>query len=70
MNLTLLELNLKAVVLIAKQAQTGVRGIALPILDPRARGEWLVSATPRPLYLWERHSFPLVQEAIYASRTI
>jgi len=70
MNLAWLELNVKAVASNAKQTHKGVRGIALPILDPRARAEWVVSATPRPLYPWERHSLLLVQEVVYASVTI
>jgi hypothetical protein len=70
MNLTWLELNLKAVALNGKQAQTRVKGISLAILDPLARGEWVVSATPRPLSPWERHPLPFVQEAVYASGMI
>jgi hypothetical protein len=36
------------------RAQRGSRGIALLILDLRARRGWVVSTTPRPLYPRER----------------
>jgi hypothetical protein len=37
-----------------EQAQRVDRGIALSFLDPGARRGWVVSTTPRPLYLRER----------------
>jgi hypothetical protein len=36
------------------KAQRGGRGIALLFPDHGARRRWMVSTTPRPLYLWER----------------
>jgi hypothetical protein len=36
------------------RAQRGRRGIALLILDLSARRGWVVSTTPRPLYLWDK----------------
>jgi len=41
--------KVKAVLLHAKQAQRGDRGIALPVLDPGSRRGWVVSATPSDL---------------------
>ena len=39
----------------ATKAQSGSRCIALPLLQhQRYRWGWVVNATPRPLYLWER----------------
>jgi hypothetical protein len=59
--------NGKAVPLHAGQAQRRARGIVLPILDPGARGGWVVSATPRPFYRRERDAVLVVQEAGWAS---
>ena len=45
----------------------GCRGIAL-VFNVGARGGWLVNATPRPLYPWDRNPVPIVQEAGWAPR--
>jgi hypothetical protein len=47
-------------------AQTGVGGIALPVLNFGARCGCVVNVIPRPLYPWERHPAPVVQEAGWA----
>jgi hypothetical protein len=39
-----------AVPLHGKQAQSGGRSVAVPILDPGKRKGWVVSATPWPLH--------------------
>jgi len=39
-----------------------MRGIAILIHDLDNRWGWAVSATPLPLYLWERDIVPIVQE--------
>ena len=57
----------KAVLLHAQQAHGGGRGIALPMLDPGARREWVVGAMPPLLYAWGRDLVPIVQEAGLAS---
>jgi hypothetical protein len=46
----------------AKQAQTGGRGIALPMLGPGTRRQWIISATPQLLYLQEKALLPIVKE--------
>jgi hypothetical protein len=42
-------------------AVRGVRGIALPVLDPDARRGWVVSVTPRPFYLGKIDPVPIIQ---------
>jgi hypothetical protein len=46
--------KVKFILLQSSVAQRGGRVIALPILDPGAKKGWAVSATPRPLYPWNR----------------
>ena len=53
-----------------KQARRGGAGIALPILDPDAKMEWVVSTTPRPLYSREREQAPIAQEAGWTSELV
>ena len=45
------------------QTERGVRGIALPIVDPDARRGWVVSVTPWPFYLGERDTVPIIQRS-------
>jgi hypothetical protein len=46
--------------------QTRSRGIALRFLQPRCWIEWVVNATPRPLYLRERDLVTIVEEDWWA----
>jgi hypothetical protein len=43
----------------AKQARRAGRSLALRILGPEARRGRVVSATPRPLYPYEKIRYPL-----------
>jgi len=43
------------------KAQKGSKGIALLFLQPCYQMEWVVSATPQPLYPGEREPVPIVQ---------
>jgi hypothetical protein len=44
----------------ATKAQRRSRGIALRFLNLGARWEWVVNATPRPLYPRERYPVPMI----------
>jgi hypothetical protein len=59
--------KIKAVQLHAQQAYGGGPDIALTIHYPGARRGWVVSATPRLLYSWQRDAATIVQEAGWAS---
>jgi len=59
LNLTVVKGKVKAVLLHAKQAQRGDRGIALPVLDPGIRTGWVVSATLSDLPAKEETWYPL-----------
>ena len=48
------------------QTQRGSRGTAPNHSQSGARWRWVVNATPRPLYPWERDPVPIVQEAGWA----
>jgi hypothetical protein len=56
-------LKVKAVLVHAKQALSGVTGIALAILDPVYRRRRVANAKPRPLYTREREPVSILQEA-------
>jgi hypothetical protein len=66
-NVHTVNVSLKAILLHAKQAQRGGRGIALPILNLGARRERVVSIMPWLLHSWERDPVPVVQEAEWTS---
>jgi len=57
----------KVVPLYDNQAQKRGMDIALPILDLGARREWVISATPRPLYPREREPVPIVHRTLSAT---
>ena len=45
----------KAILYMLNSAHRLGKSLALSTLDPVARNGWLISATPRPLYPWERN---------------
>ena len=45
-------------------------GVAVPTLNVGARWEWVVNATPQPLYPWERNPVPIIQEAGWAPEQV
>jgi hypothetical protein len=55
--------KVRAVPLHAQQVLSICRGIRLRILNLDARKVWVVNATPRPFYPWERDPVPNEQEA-------
>jgi hypothetical protein len=40
--------------------QRGIRGTALHFLNLGSRWGWVVNATPRPIYRWERDPIPIL----------
>jgi len=44
------------------KAHRGSRGIAVLFLNLGVRMEWMVNATPRRLYAWQRDPVPIVEE--------
>jgi hypothetical protein len=58
------------VLLHAKQALRGGRGIALPIPSSAARSRWVVNTIPQLLYPQERDLVPTVQEVGWVFRPV
>jgi len=59
-----------AVLLHAKQAMRGGRGMVLPTLNSAARNRWVVNTIPQWLYPQQRDLVPTVQEAGWVFRPV